>query len=177
MYTYYYYHLDYKKILFDFELGRGFEKVVINHLLERVEHAVGVELLNRMKTDTGINQIEQSSSKEFMQATSSQTPSIDSEKSIMEITESRKLNVIVHGIKEEKTSSQCNAAVKELFNTLEVAHNPTIQADRLGKKVRDKIRPIRIRLGSHKSKHELMSSLWKLKNGPDRLQKISITDD
>ena len=83
----------------------------------------------------------------------------------------------MHGIKEEKTSSQCNTAVKELFNTLEVVDHPTIQVDRLGKKVPDKIRPIRIRLGSHKSKQEFMSSLWKLKNGPDRLQKISVTDD
>ena len=131
----------------------------------------------KYKTDIGLNQVEQSLSKEFIQANFSQTSKIESENCITEITESQELNVIVHGIKEEKTSSQCNAAVKELFNTLEVAHNPTIQADRLGKKVRDKIRPIRIRLGSHKSKHELMSSLWKLKNGPDRLQKISITDD
>ena len=31
--VYYYYHLDYEKILLNFELGRGFAKVVINHLL------------------------------------------------------------------------------------------------------------------------------------------------
>ena len=144
---------------------------------ERVKHAVDVELKNRIKTDTRLNQVEQSSSKQFIQANFNQTSRIDSEKSITKITDSRELNVIVHGIKEEKTSSQCNAAVKELFNTLEVVDHPTIQVDRLGKKVPDKIRPIRIRLGSHKSKQEFMSSLWKLKNGPDRLQKISVTDD
>ena len=36
---------------------------------------------------------------------------------------------------------------------------------------------VRITMESHEEKQKLMSSLWRLKNGPEKFRKISITDD
>ena len=38
-------------------------------------------------------------------------------------------------------------------------------------------RPIRITMESPQRKEVFMSSLWKLKHGPEKFQKISVTDD
>ena len=87
----------------------------------------------------------------------------------------RELNVIVHGIKED--GARTNDTVAELFGTLELKHQPTTLANRLGSKSSDKSRPILITMESHQRKRELMSKLWKLKHGPDKFQKISVTED
>ncbi len=89
----------------------------------------------------------------------------------------RGLNIIVHGLKEDGMSARTNPIVKELFDTLEMKHHPTTSADRLGAKSPVKIRPIRVTMESYERKRQFMSSLWRLKHGPDKFQKISITDD
>ena len=93
------------------------------------------------------------------------------------ISDGRELNLIVHGLEENGTNTQTNTIVKELFDTLEVKHHPTTLTDRLGGKSPDKIRPIRLKMESNERKSEIMSKLWKLKHGPARFQKISITED
>lgn len=93
------------------------------------------------------------------------------------ISDERELKIIVHGLEEDETSTQIKSVVKELFDTLEVEHRPTTLADRLGGKSRDKFRPIRITMESHERKNEIMNNLWKLKHGPIKFQKISVTDD
>ena len=65
-------------------------------LTQLIDERVDVKLKNLMKTDTGIDQIEQSSSKELLASNFSQTSRIISEKDLTKITESRELNVIVH---------------------------------------------------------------------------------
>ena len=92
-------------------------------------------------------------------------------------TNGRELKLIVHGIEESGTHTETNSVVKELFETLEVKHHPTILADRLGEKSLNKNRPIRITMESDERKIEIMSKLWKLKYGPGKFLKISITDD
>ena len=92
-------------------------------------------------------------------------------------TNGRELKLIVHGIEESGTHTETNSVVKELFETLEVKHHPATLADRLGEKSLNKNRPIRITMESDEKKMEIMSKLWKLKWGPGKFQKISITDD
>ena len=92
------------------------------------------------------------------------------------MSDRRELNIIIHGLKEDGKVSQC-PVTNELFETLELKHHPTTSVDRLGAKSQDKIRPIRVTMESYERKQEFMSSLWKLKHGPDKFQKISITDD
>ena len=58
--------------------------------------------------------------------------------------------------------------VKKLFDTLEAKHHPTTLADRLGEKSLNKNRPIQITMESDERKSEIMSKIWKLKNGPGR---------
>ena len=92
------------------------------------------------------------------------------------LSDGRELNVIIHGV-EEDAGTQTGPVVKELFDTLEVKHHQATQPDRLGGKSLDKIRPIRITMDSLERKRELMAKLWKLKNGPIKFQKISVTED
>ena len=92
------------------------------------------------------------------------------------LSDGREVNVIVHGV-EEDAGTQTGPVVKELFDTLEVKHHQATLADRLGGKSLDKIRPIRITMESLERKREFMAQLWKLKNGPKRFQKISVTED
>lgn len=93
------------------------------------------------------------------------------------VSDGRELNLIVHGLEENDTNTQTNLVVKEIFDTLEVKHHPTTLAVRLGGKSLDKNRPIRITMESNERKGEIMSKLWKLKHGPGKFQKLSITED
>ena len=102
----------------------------------------------------------------------------DSRITPMLISDGRELNVIIHGLKEDGTAArQSTPVVEELFETLEMKYHLTTSAVRLGAKSQDKIRPIRVTIESHERKKEFMSSLWRLKHGPDKFKKISITDD
>ena len=92
------------------------------------------------------------------------------------LPDDRELNIIVHGV-EEDAGTQTGPVFKELFDTLEVKHHLTTLADRLGGKSPDKIRPIRVTMESLERKRELMAKLWKLKHGPEKFQKISVTED
>ena len=89
----------------------------------------------------------------------------------------RELNVIVHGITEDDTGARTDVIVAELCDTLGLNYQPTTLADRLGSKSPEKSRPIRITMESYERKREFMSKLWRLKHGPPKFQKISITED
>ena len=89
------------------------------------------------------------------------------------IDDMRELNIIVHGLKEDGT----DPGVKEVFDTLKIKQHPGTSTDRKGTKSEDKIQPVRITMESYEEKQKFMSSLWRLKNGPEKLRKISITDD
>ena len=54
---------------------------------------------------------------------------------------------------------------------------PETSIDRLGSKSPEKTRPIRVTMKSYERKHILMSSLWRLKHGPEKFRRISITED
>ena len=92
------------------------------------------------------------------------------------ISDGRELKLIVHGLEENGTNTDTNSVVKELFYTLDVKHLPTTIGDKLGKNW-TKNRPIRITMESNERKSEIISKLWKLKHGPEKFQKISITED
>ena len=80
-------------------------------------------------------------------------------------------------MKEEDAEPKADHLVRELFDTVGVEHHPTTLAHRLGSKSANKIRPIKITLESYERKSELLSKLWKLKNGLEKFRKISITED
>ena len=142
---------------------------------ERVAVTVDAKFENHIKSK--FKEINQNSSNEFTQVIYTKQAETDvSRAAPTTISDIRKLNVIIHGLKEDGASSQSNP-VKELFETLEVNLCSTSSIDRLGAKSTDKIRPIRITLESCKIKQEFMSSLWKLKHGPENFRKISITED
>ena len=89
----------------------------------------------------------------------------------------RDLNLIVHGVKEDDAGSNTDRLVMELFDTIGMEHLSTTPAHRLGNKSPDRIRPIKITLESYERKNELLSKLWRLKNGAEKFRKISITED
>ena len=63
------------------------------------------------------------------------------------LSDQRELNVIVHGMKEDKEDNareQTNQIITELFDTLGLKHYFNTLADRLGRKSPDKNRPIRL---------------------------------
>ena len=92
------------------------------------------------------------------------------------IIDQRDLNIIIHGLPESEGEATSHTAA-EIFDTVEFKNEPTTSAIRLGSKAPEKTRPIRITLSSCRKKEELMSNLWKLKRGPDKFHKISVTDD
>ena len=91
-------------------------------------------------------------------------------------SDGRELNIIIHGLKENVTDPQTTPVVMELFESLGMKHHLTTSTVRLGAKSKDKIRPIRVTIESHERKQEFMSSLWRLKHGPDKFKKVSILD-
>ena len=88
--------------------------------------------------------------------------------------DTRELNIIIHGIKEDGDTSP---AITELFTALQMEKHPETSIDRLGSKSPEKTRPIRVTMKSYERKHILMSSLWRLKHGPEKFRRISITED
>ena len=68
--------------------------------------------------------------------------------------------------------------IEDLFNTVGIEYAPTTSAtDRLGSKSSERTRPIRICMKTQEAKSSFMTSLGKLKDGPDTFKKISVTDD
>ena len=99
------------------------------------------------------------------------------DKTVPYTSDNRQLNVIIHGIKEENTESD-RTTVEDLFNTVGIEYAPTTSAtDRLGSKSSERTRPIRICMKTQEAKSSFMTSLGKLKDGPDTFKKISVTDD
>ena len=90
--------------------------------------------------------------------------------------DTRKLNIIIHGLKEDNAGMDQNI-IKELFDTVGVEYKSTIAIDRLGRKSTGKTRPIRLSMETTKAKLDFMSQLGKLKHGPFKFKRISITDD
>ena len=90
------------------------------------------------------------------------------------IYDTRELNIIIHGIEEE---GDTRPVIAELFSAMKIEQNSNRSTDRLGSKSPEKIRPIRVVMKSHDRKQALMSSVWRLKNGPEKFRRISITED
>ena len=91
-------------------------------------------------------------------------------------TDQRDRNIIIHELTEDE-GEMCSNTVNEIFKTVEFDNESTASAIRLGSKTSEKSRPIRITLSSYRKKKEFMSTLWKLKLGPQKFHKISVTDD
>ena len=88
----------------------------------------------------------------------------------------RKLNIIIHGLPEDNVGKD-QTIIEELFGVVGLKYSPTVTIDRLGSKSNEKTRPIRLSMGTPKEKEDFMSSLGRLKNGPDTFKNISVTDD
>ena len=143
---------------------------------ERVAATMEANFEKHVKNKDGA--LNRNSSSEFTKIIYTNKAEInDSSTKTTMISDRRELNIIIHGVKEDGTVSQSNPVVKELFETLEMKHHPTTSADRLGAKSQERIRPIRVTMESYERKQEFMTSLWRLKQGPKKFQKISITDD
>ena len=87
---------------------------------------------------------------------------------------SRDLNIIIHGINENKKAD--NVFIKELFGIMEMDTLPTI-AHRLGRKKEHQARPIKIAMESRSHKAEFMSKLSNLKYAGPVYNKARVTDD
>ena len=90
--------------------------------------------------------------------------------------DARSLNIIIHGIQEESTEKD-QGIIDELFHTVGLKCTSTPVIDRLGSKSNERTRPIRLCMATKSAKLEFMSGLGRLKHGPDKFKKISITDD
>ena len=143
---------------------------------ERVAATMEKTLENHTKKWAGA--VASKSSREFTETVYTNKDEInDSTNTTTRLSDGRELNMIIHRLKEDGTAPQSTLVIKELFEALEMKHDLTIPADRLGAKSQNKIRPIRVRMESFERKQEFMSSLWKLKHGPDKFKRISVTDD
>ena len=89
---------------------------------------------------------------------------------------SRNLNIIIHRLPEDNVGKD-QTIIEELFGVVGLKYSPTVTIDRLGSKSNEKTRPIRLSMGTPKEKADFMSSLGRLKNGPDTFKNISVTDD
>ena len=93
------------------------------------------------------------------------------------VPDQREHNIIIHGMKEDSTGEETDQMIiEELFDTVGLNYR-TSSVDRLGSKIHQKARPIRIFMESQTRKSEFMSKLGRLRHGPEKFQKISITDD
>ena len=140
---------------------------------ERVAVSLEAKFDSHVKNQTG--EINRNSSNEITQMIYTNTATVDnSDIARTSIDDTRGLNIIIHGIEEDGDTS---LAVAELFTAIKIEQNPDVSTDRLGSKLPDKIRPIRVTMKSHERKRTLMSSLWRLKHGPVKFRRISITED
>ena len=94
------------------------------------------------------------------------------------LSDTRKLNIIVHGLQEDNAGND-KTIIEDLFDTVGLQLTPKVTIDRLGSKSNEKkkTRPVRLSMESPKAKAEFMSSLGRLKNGPNIFKNISVTDD
>lgn len=144
------------------------------HSLEKlIDERISAKIDTRFETKSANTTTKQNPIKDIMPIFTTN----EFENPITPTTDTRKLNVIIHGIKEEDITDSRDPVLNELFETLQFVHHAEIKCDRLGAKSIEKTRPIRIKMESSQMKEVFMSSLWKLKNGPIKFQKISVTDD
>ena len=136
-------------------------------------------MVNEKLNDFGINQSEENYSNVLLKNTKegftyTNTVALDNpKKTSVTIDDTRELNIIIHGLKEDDTG----AVEEELFDTMKIEQYPGTSIDRLGAKSPDKVQPIRVTMESIKVKKKFMSSLWMLKKGPEKFRLISITED
>lgn len=93
----------------------------------------------------------------------------------------REKNIILHGITEfdgtpEEIKEQEHDYVKSLLDIIGVKSKPEY-IGRLGKKLNDRTRPIKLAMKTSQEKDVIMSRLVNLKNAEDKYRKISIKDD
>ena len=95
--------------------------------------------------------------------------------------EARINNFIIHGIDESPTndseavSNDCTM-INSLFQAIDIESNPK-SFFRIGKQNDQKSRPIKVIMKTTLDKDEVMENLNKLKNAPEKLRNISVTDD
>ena len=92
--------------------------------------------------------------------------------------DARAKNIIIHGIPESLANlkEHDTNAINELINTLERRVIPSA-INRIGQQKEQGSRPIKITMTTLNDKEAIMKSLGKLKNAPEGMRKISITDD
>ena len=92
--------------------------------------------------------------------------------------ESRARNLIIHGILEptDADATTDTASINELFTAIEVDKKPEA-ISRVGIKKAVGSRPLKVILANINDKNLVMNNLSKLKNAPDKLNSLSITDD
>ena len=93
----------------------------------------------------------------------------------------REKNVILHGVTEydgtpEEIKEQERNYIKSLFEIIGVKSKPEY-IGRLGKKVNERTRPIKLAMKTLQEKDEIMSRLVNLKEAEDKYRKISVKDD
>ena len=93
----------------------------------------------------------------------------------------REKNIILHGITEfdgtfEEIKEQEHDYVKSLLDIIGVKSKPEY-IGRIGKKLNERTRPIKLAMKTSQEKDEIMSRLVNLKNAEDKYRKINIKDD
>ena len=96
--------------------------------------------------------------------------------------EARAANIIIHGLTEAPDTlggkEVDSEVIMEFLKTIEINSVP-VSVSRIGGKrpVSDKPRPLKIRMKNQGDKESVMSNLNKLKEAPENMRKISVTDD
>ena len=96
--------------------------------------------------------------------------------------EARAANIIIHGLSEAPDTlagkEVDSEVIMEFLQTIEINSVP-VSVYRIGGKrpVSDKPRPLKIRMKNQGDKESVMSNLNKLKEAPENMRKISVTDD
>ena len=92
----------------------------------------------------------------------------------------RAKTIIIHGFQESSGANEEKEAdskrILQLTDILEVDVKPQLII-RLGKREKNKSRPIKIRMHTIDHKYQIMNSLSKLKQAPECFNSISVTDD
>ena len=105
--------------------------------------------------------------------------------SVQKEKESRRLNLIIHNMAESNDSAAANRKKNDIDNATDILQRyvgitATIKnASRIGKKLTDKSRLLKITLNSEDEKVKILRSCTKLqdKNYPEEVRKIFITPD
>ena len=117
---------------------------------------------------------------------SSSTPVVDFRRVLLETQNEEKIqqsqrdarskNFIIHGISEVEEDGYDTNVVKEIIDFLDCGVSP-VSVIRVGKKKEQGSRPLKITMASVQNKDNIMRNLGKLKDAPENLRKISVTDD